>query len=148
MTPPVIIQAQLNHLDQLVPLLDQYRQFYRQPSAVDEARRFLQARLAGSESVIFLALRDNVGVGFTQLYPSFSSVSLRRLWILNDLFVAGDQRGQGVATALLERARTWAIATHAKGMALETAVDNPAQQLYERLGWQRDNGFYHYSLTV
>ena len=29
-------------------------------------------------------------IGFVQLYPSFSSVSMMRSWVLNDLFVKGN----------------------------------------------------------
>ena len=86
--------------------------------------------------------------GFTQLYPSFSSVSLRRLWILNDLFVAPSARGHGVGAALLARARVWAEETWAKGLVLETAVDNPAQRLYESMGWRRDEAALHYALYL
>ena len=99
-------------------------------------------------SVIFLAYSTaHEAVGFTQLYPSFSSVSLKGLWILNDLFVRSDVRQGGVGRALLERARQHAADTGAKGLILSTAVTNkPAQTLYESCGWQRDDEFLHYHL--
>jgi GNAT superfamily N-acetyltransferase len=145
-----IIQAVPEHLDVLVLLFDGYRQFYRQASDLEGAREFLSQRLERGESVIFLALSDSAeGLGFTQLYPSFSSVSMRRLWILNDLFVAPTARKLGVGQALLERARAFARETQAKGLTLQTAVDNlPAQALYESLGWQRETEFYTYNLYV
>ncbi|HEU4742336.1 MAG TPA: GNAT family N-acetyltransferase [Meiothermus sp.] len=145
-----IIQAAPEHLDVLVLLFDGYRQFYRQASDLEGAREFLSQRLERGESVIFLALSDSAeGLGFTQLYPSFSSVSMRRLWILNDLFVAPTARKLGVGQALLERARAFARETQAKGLTLQTAVDNlPAQALYESLGWQRETEFYTYNLYV
>ena len=88
-------------------------------------------------------------VGFTQLFPSFSSVSLKRLWILNDLFVTPNARRAGVAKALLERARQYALDTRAKALVLSTEVDNKsAQRLYEALGWRRDETFYTYGLEV
>lgn len=144
-----VIRADLNHLDVLAPLFDGYRQFYKQPSDVDGARHFLSERLTKNESVIFLALEGSVGLGFTQLYPSFSSVSMKRQWILNDLFVAPEARKMGVGEALLERARQFAVETQAKGLTLMTAVDNyPAQRLYERMGWQRENNFYTYTIRA
>lgn len=144
-----VLRATFAHLDALVSLFDGYRQFYKQPSDLEGSRRFLQERLSKGESVIFLAQSGGQARGFTQLYPSFSSVSMKRLWILNDLFVVPEARGQGVGEALLERARSFAIETGAKGLMLETAVDNtPAQRLYERLGWQRDTHFYVYNLGV
>jgi GNAT superfamily N-acetyltransferase len=144
-----IVRASLDHLDLLAPLFDGYRQFYQQRSDPDGAQAFLRERLASDESVVFLALRDTIGLGFAQLYPTFSSVSMKRFWILNDLFVAPEARRQGVGEALLERARQFAVETGAKGLMLETAVTNtPAQRLYERMGWQRDTEFYVYNLMV
>jgi GNAT superfamily N-acetyltransferase len=144
-----ILQAGPDHLGQIVPLFDAYRQFYEQPSDTQGARRFLHDRLVNGESVIFLALLDGEAAGFIQLYPSFSSVSMKRRWILNDLFVTPEARRKGVGEAMLERARLYAVETGAKGLMLETAVDNiPAQRLYESLGWQRETEFYVYNLRV
>ncbi len=147
-----IRRATTTDLDAAAPLFDAYRQFYGQRSDVAAARAFLEERLRRDESVIFLAVADEDGgeaLGFTQLYPSFSSVSLRRLWILNDLFVAPNGRRGGVGRRLLERAREWAIETEAKGLVLATAVTNrAAQALYESCGWQRDDEFQHYHLFV
>lgn len=140
-----IIRAGLEHLDLLVPLFDAYRQFYQQPSDPSRARSFLKARLEQQQSVVLLALDSGQALGFTQLYPTFSSVSLEPMWILNDLFVAPQGRKQGVGEALMQAALEFAGASGAKGMQLETAVDNyPAQRLYERLGWTRETGFYTY----
>nr|MDP9280734.1 GNAT family N-acetyltransferase [Chloroflexota bacterium] len=147
-----IRRATTTDLDAAAPLFDAYRQFYGQRSDVAAARAFLEERLRRDESVIFLAVADEDGgeaLGFTQLYPSFSSVSLRRLWILNDLFVAPNGRRGGFGRRLLERAREWAIETEAKGLVLATAVTNrAAQALYESCGWQRDDEFQHYHLFV
>lgn len=144
-----IILAQLEHVDLIAPLFDLYRQFYRQPPDPSGALKFIRERLERAESVIFLALDGNRAAGFTQLYPLFSSVSMRRLWLLNDLYVSSEIRQRGVGLALLERAREFAIETGAKGLELATATDNiPAQRLYEKTGWKKDLEFLHYSLTV
>ena len=144
-----IISVTPNEVGLVAPLFDQYRVFYRQPSDPALAQAFIAERVANRESVIFLALRDDEPVGFTQLYPSFSSVSARRTWILNDLYVVPSCRGQGVGSALLERARAHALETGAKGLGLQTAVDNHnAQRLYEALGYRREEGFYSYFLAV
>ena len=148
----LVRRAGLDDLSALAPLFDGYRQFYGQRSDLPGARAFLEERLRRDESVIFLAVADGEGgeaLGFTQLYPSFSSVSLRRLWILNDLFVRPDIRRGGVGRRLLERAREWAIETQAKGLILTTAITNQAAQaLYESCGWRRDGEFEHYQLLV
>lgn len=147
----LIKRATLSDLDDAAPLFDAYRQFYGQRSDVVAARAFLDERLRRGESVIFLAVGDDHGeaLGFTQLYPSFSSVSLKGLWILNDLFVGPGVRRGGVGRRLLDRARQWAVETEAKGLVLATAVTNStAQALYESCGWRRDDEFQHYHLFV
>lgn len=133
----------------LVSLFEAYRRFYRQKSAPRRARQFLRQRLRRGESIIFLATNAGAAVGFVQLYPSFDSLTMRRLWVLNDLFVPPAARRQGVAQALMTRAARFAKQTRAKGLILETAVDNrAAQKLYETLGWKRDTAFYRYYLDV
>jgi GNAT superfamily N-acetyltransferase len=142
-----IVRAERDHLEDVVPLFDEYRGFYEADSDQAAARAFLTERTDRDESVIFLAYVGSEPVGFTQLYPSFSSVSLKRLWILNDLFVRSDVRRAGVARALLEQARQHAVETGTKGLVLSTAVTNkPAQTLYESAGWRRDDEFIHYNL--
>ncbi|ULH15324.1 GNAT family N-acetyltransferase [Deinococcus sp. KNUC1210] len=132
-----------------VPLFDAYRQFYGQPSDVQAAQAFLSERLAREESVIFLAELDGRPAGFTQLYPLFSSVGMRRIWLLNDLYVAEEARRRGVSTALLNAARQHGLETGAARLMLSTATDNlAAQATYEAHGWQRDEGFYTYLLPL
>lgn len=149
-----IARASSADIPLIVPLFDAYRQFYKQAPDLEGARHFLTARFEEGSSVIFLAFsRDGGGTrqicGFTQLYPTFSSVSIKPLWILNDLFVAPEARRSGAGRALLERARDFASQTQARGLTLKTAVDNyTAQALYEAAGWQRDEQFYSYNLYL
>lgn len=145
-----IRQATLIDLDTVAPLFDGYRQFYGQPADVARARDFLAERLHQRESLILLALDEQgSGIGFTQLYPLFSSVRTVRTWLLNDLFVAAEARRQGVAAALLTAAAEHARALGAASLSLSTARDNAAAQaLYESMGWQRDHAFCEYSLTL
>ncbi|HEX7342209.1 MAG TPA: GNAT family N-acetyltransferase [Rhodanobacteraceae bacterium] len=150
MPPFEIHYASLDDLEALVPLFDAYRVFYQQPSDPVLARNFLGERLSRHESVIVLARAHGTHqpLGFIQLYPAFSSVVAGRIWILNDLFVAPQARHQGVARALLQRARKHAAATGSIRLVLETGEDNHiAQRLYESTGWQREAGF-HYQLAV
>ena len=157
MNPPAnslkIIRAEVWHAELVAPLFDAYRQFYKQPGDHSGAHRFITDRLKANESVVFLATLERDGaskaVGFVQLYPAFSSISMKRLWILNDLFVMPEARKQGVGAALMESARQLALATAAKELILETAIDNhSAQSLYEKLGYKRDVEFHRYSLSI
>ena len=144
-----ITQATPADVGAVASLFDAYRQFYKRTSNEEAARRFLFARLSKGESVLFLAWAKNVVVGFVHLYPVFSSTNLTRQWILNDLFVRPEARKQGVAHALMNRARQFAENTQADGLTLETAADNhPAQRLYEQLGWKRDEQFCRYFLAL
>ncbi len=144
-----IVQADHSHVEIVSALFDAYRVFYEQASDKDGARQFIAARIAAQESVIFLALNeDGEGVGFTQLYPSFTSVGMQRIWVLNDLYVAKAARKTGVAWALMEAAHAHARATGAKRVELATAPDNyAAQALYDKLGYSQDD-FFHYSFAV
>jgi GNAT superfamily N-acetyltransferase len=149
----LIKRAAVTDLDAVAPLFDAYRQFYGQRPDPAAARAFLGERLRRDESVIFFAAAEagpgSEALGFTQLYPSFSSVSVRRIWILNDLFVRPGLRRGGVGRGLLERAREWAIETDAKGLTLATTVSNAAARaLYESCGWRRHDEFEHYVLLV
>ncbi|MBX2827596.1 MAG: GNAT family N-acetyltransferase [Flavobacteriaceae bacterium] len=141
-----IIKATHENLTTLAPLFDGYRIFYKQNSDREAAQDFLSKRFAEGDSVIFMAVDEQGnGLGFTQLYPSFSSVFMQRVYILNDLFVDAHARGKGVGEALMEHAKVFAREQGAKGLTLETAVDNPAQKLYERLGWKKDTEVFHYT---
>lgn len=144
-----IIQAQPCHLPQLVPVFDAYRVFYQQESDLNLAEAFLRQRIEKQESVIFLAIDEKgKALGFTQLYPNFSSVSAKRTWQLNDLYVVKSARRQGVAKALMEHACQFAKRGGVKGIALETAESNhSAQRLYESLGYVKERGTYHYFLS-
>jgi ribosomal protein S18 acetylase RimI-like enzyme len=145
-----ILSAGISHLDDLVPLFDAYRVFYGQPSEPGPCRSFLAERLTGRESVVYLALDEDTQqpLGFVQLYPLFSSVSVQRLWIVNDLFVQPGARKRGVAAGLLERCHTLARETGAKGLQLETATDNhAAQRLYERTGFTRIDAIFYFLKT-
>lgn len=144
-----IVQAQYEHVALLAPLFDGYRVFYEQASDLEAARSFVDQRIVQRDAVIFVALGDGRALGFTQLYPSFSSVAMQRIWILNDLYVAPQARGRGVAESLLRRAEQYARQTRARRLELSTAAGNSAaQRLYEKLGWRRDTVFYHYELDL
>jgi len=143
-----IERAELRHIDEIAPLFDAYRRFYGQ---VDDprARAFLEERVARYESVVFMARLQGAAIGFCQLYPCFASVSLTRMFVLYDLFVAPQVRRCGAAASLLRAAVDYAAAQGAGQLMLQTAVTNlPAQRLYEREGWVRDNDFYVYEYHV
>jgi ribosomal protein S18 acetylase RimI-like enzyme len=137
-----------------VKLFDDYRIFYEQNSNIDGAEVFLKERLLKNEAHIFVAFISDSEkpVGFTLLYPKFSSVSIKRNFHLGDLYVAIDYRKKGIAEALMQTAKKFAIEQMASSISLNTALDNfSAQKLYEKLGYKKQGQifeFFHYQLDL
>jgi ribosomal protein S18 acetylase RimI-like enzyme len=140
----------------VISLFNQYRVFYKKESDIALAEKFIKERLDKTESVIFVALeKDGVQqnpVGFTQLYPKYSSVSASKNWILNDLYVDSNYRKQGIGEALIKNAMDFARAEGATFVQLETAIDNyTAQSLYEAVGFikqEPESGYLVYRVGV
>ena len=136
--PIEIREAARGDLDQLSGLFDRYRRFYRQPSDPEGARRFLTDRMLNRDSVIYIAVHEIRLAGFVQCYPIFTSVGMKRSWLLNDLFVLEEFRKRGVAKMLIEKCKALAVSTGANGLMLETEKSNAVgNQLYPAVGFER-----------
>lgn len=136
--------AKKKDLDKLTVLFDQYRLFYKQESDIENAKSFLKRRIKRKESVILIAEDNKKLLGFTQLFPIFTSVGMRRTWLLNDLYVCEESRGKGIATALLDAAKEFGKETKSKWLLLQTAADNfAAQKAYEKNGWLKETDFFY-----
>lgn len=145
----LVTYADQSNIPQLSVLFDQYRIFYEQETDVVGAEKFLKARFKQKDSSIIIASTESNIKGFIQLYPSFSSVSMKRVWILNDLFVADEYRRKNVARKLIEAAKKHANDTGAIRLELATQTSNiPAQNLYETMGFIKDELFFHYSFKA
>ena len=140
-----IVKATPKYLDDLNRLFDAYRIFYEAKSDLKASYHFLSERMLHNESTVYIAYIDNIAAGFTQIYPMFSSVSMQRLYVLNDLYVDPTYRSKGIGEALLNKGKEYTVANQGKCLILETANDNPAQHLYERLGWEKDLEYLHYT---
>lgn len=144
-----IRRAELSNLDHLAYLFDGYRQFYKQESDVAAAKAFIEARLTQKDSTIFIAFENEMPVGFAQLYPSFSSVSMCKILILNDLFVSPALRNLGAASLLMEYCESFAKKTGAIRLALATEKTNQAgQNLYKKMGWDLDESFLYFNKSI
>ena len=133
-----IIKATTIHLGDLVPLFDGYRVFYRQASNIKDVRVFLNERLTKQDSVIYIAYIDDIAVGFTQLYFLFSSVSMKPMYLLNDLYIDSNFRNKNIGKALIHKAKALCIEKGYKGLSIQTEKTNPAQHLYQREGFVKD----------
>lgn len=142
-------KATPSDLEHLAGLFNAYRVFYGKETDKEGALAFLKARLENGDSVIFVSLQEETLTGFVQLYPLFSSTRMKKLWLLNDLFVDANYRGQGISIALIEKAKTLCRETGACGMYLETAKSNTiGNQLYPRAGFtlNADHNFYDWNV--
>jgi ribosomal protein S18 acetylase RimI-like enzyme len=94
----------------------------------------------------------SIPVGFTQLYPAFSSGRMSKNWILNDLYVDAGYRARGIGKQLIETANQFARTDGAKFVKLETAYDNKiAQSVYEGIGFKQydpHDGFLTYKIDL
>lgn len=142
----MIRRAIINDLEHLADLFNQYRIFYNKSSDIDGAKSFLKNRILNEESIIFVSEdNENNLTGFVQLYPIFSSTRMKRLWLLNDLFVEPASRGKGFSTLLMKAAQDYAQLTQSAGLILETAKDNTiGNNLYPKVGFTLDTEHNYY----
>lgn len=142
----IIRVASMTDLKEVTELFDLYRQFYEKTSDVNAARDFVRARMERNESVIFVAEKDGRLIGFTQLYPLFSSTMMKKQWVLNDLYVRMEERKSGAGEKLMRAAMDFGTRDSSRGLTLQTAVTNvTARRLYEKLGWKKNETFLTYN---
>ena len=138
-------RATVTDVPEVAPLFAAYRDFYGAGYDVDAAAAFLTERLEQDESVVLLARNGATTVGFTQIYPTFSSTRLAPVWTLNDLFVTPDARGTGAVDALLDTTATLAKEAGVLEISLSTAHTNTrAQAVYDRHGYVVDDKYRRY----
>jgi ribosomal protein S18 acetylase RimI-like enzyme len=141
-----IVRAKLADVSDLHPLVEKYRAFYKQPEN-EKTLGYLKSRLENDEAIVFIARENDEAIGFTMLYPTFSTVSLSAVWLLNDLYVEESHRSKGIASKLMETAENAAREAGATRVFLRTANDNTiAQSLYEGRSYIQDEVFRRYDL--
>jgi len=95
--------------------------------------------------------RDELGaaVGFATVFWNWSTLSARRDALMNDLFVALEARGTGLAEALIGECAQLAREQGGRELDWQTAKDNlRAQAVYDRVGGKRDERWLSYSLDI
>lgn len=137
----------VNEVVKVAPLFKQYHEFYNVDSKIENIVQYLTERIEKEESIIFYVENDQGEfLGFTQLYPLFCSLEMKRIWLLYDLFTIPEARNLGVGTALLNKADELAKKENSAFIMLSTAKDNfTAQKLYEKNGYIRDDAFFVYN---
>ena len=149
----LIRKADITDIEQLSKLFDEYRIFYRKDSDLLGAENFLTKRITNKESEIIVAENaEKILMGFIQLYPLFSSTRMKRLWLLNDLYVNEKYREKKVSVALMNEAKVFATKTNSAGLILETEKSNViGNNLYPnpKVGFELDieHNFYFWNTT-
>jgi GNAT superfamily N-acetyltransferase len=138
-------------LDQLLPLMRAYCDFYRVDPTDEDLLAMSRALITDpdGEGVQIIA-RDGEGnaVGFATIFWTWSTLSASRIGVMNDLFVAPEARGSGLAEALIAECVDRCRARGARSLGWQTAKDNlRAQSVYERVGAEREE-WVDYSLEV
>lgn len=148
----MIRKANIQDLDQLTKLFDQYVVFYKNPSNYEKHHAFLKERLENNEATVFVAYdEENLDkiIGFVLIYVTFSSLALNRIVILNDLFVDPSARKKGIGEKLISQTEVFAKELGSHTIRLRTAKsNNVAQKLYQKMGFVREDYLYSYDLTV
>jgi ribosomal protein S18 acetylase RimI-like enzyme len=141
--------ADSSNIPKLANLFNQYRIFYGEETDLQAVTGFLKSRFNNKDSVIIVAHEKSQMSGFIQLYPSFSSIGMQKIWVLNDLFVDSGFRRQNVARNLMNAAKKYAEETGALRIDLATQITNIfAQNLYESMSYTKNESFFHYSLPI
>ncbi|MCD7948183.1 MAG: GNAT family N-acetyltransferase [Oscillospiraceae bacterium] len=141
--------AEQNDVEQVAKLVAEYRAFYGiATQEIAKIVSFINERMDKNESIIFVAedIETATLLGFIQLYPSFSTVSLKPQWILNDFYVVTSQRKKGIGSALMASVVKF-FEDKAKGFILVTGKNNhTAKYFYDKHGWSTgDYDFYTYT---
>lgn len=140
-----IKKAGLEDLDTAAALFNNYRVFYRQADDLETCKKFIHERLDNEQSTIFMIYVDDKAVGFVQLYKLYHYIKLQKQWLLSDLFVDPNYRGQGLSVALIDQAKQWCDETGACGLMLETEKTNDiGNTLYPRCGFEYDGNHNYY----
>lgn len=143
-------KATSKDVEHLSELFNAYRMFYQKASAIQSAKTFLEDRISNKDSEIFVAQNTtNKLVGFVQLYPLFSSTRMKKLWLLNDLFVHPEFRGNGISIGLIQKAKDLVLESNACGMYLETEKSNLiGNHLYPKTGFELNTSVNFYEWNV
>ena len=137
-------------LGELLPLMRGYCDFYEVSPSDDALVALARALIADPEreGVQLLARDEGRAVGFATIFWSWATTSAERIGVMNDLYVAREARGSGVAEVLIEACRKECATRGAGQLTWQTAPDNAAaMKVYDRIGATREQ-WVNYWLPV
>ncbi len=121
--------------EQWQPLWDGYNLFYERPNLPREITEAAWSRFLDPAEPMFAAVAELDGklVGLVHYLYHRSTTSVEYVCYLQDLFTAPEARGRGVGRALIEHVYGEAAKAGSRRVYWQTAEDNPARKLYDRL---------------
>ncbi|MBP1933738.1 GNAT family N-acetyltransferase [Ammoniphilus resinae] len=136
----MIRPARKTDIDHLLDMIVQYIvDFYNRPKPDERLLMELVNQLLENPAsgIQFVAEEDGKLLGFATLYFSFSTLQVKRMAILNDLFVLPDARGRKLGEKLFQTCLSYIRENDFAYMTWETAKDNKvARALYNKMGGQ------------
>ncbi|NVK22194.1 MAG: GNAT family N-acetyltransferase [Kangiellaceae bacterium] len=144
---------EINEIEEFVPHFDSYRQRYKQDSEVERISEFLRHLLEKQAAKIFVSYESSEDqqhmTGFVILYPSYSSIGLAPIWILNDFYVFAGEKKRETARALLDQAAKLCKLTDAIRIEVTTRKENyRLHKLYKEYGFEKDYKYDYYFLRI
>jgi len=125
------------NLEEVIPLVRQYQEFYKISDISDDRNRvfFSQFSESGNDGCLFLYRNsEGIAVAFATVYFSFVSSIPARAGVMNDLYTVPGHRGKGIGKRLINHCLQFALRKGAARLQWLTAEDNEqAQRLYDSL---------------
>jgi GNAT superfamily N-acetyltransferase len=146
-----IVRVRAEHVDQVLPLMRAYCDFYEAAPSAGALRAVAEALVADPDraGIQLLARADErTALGFATLFWTFSTLNGGAIGLMNDLYVAPAARGQGIGTALIDACAGQCVHHGMSAMEWYTAPSNArAQSVYDHTGATRSE-WVNYSLAV
>jgi len=146
-----IVRVRAEHLEQLVPLMRAYCEFYEASPSDAALRGLAEALLADSERAGIQLLardRDGTALGFATIFWTFSTLSAAPIGLMNDLYVAPAARGLGIGRELIDACARECGRRGVGELEWYTAPENKrAQSVYDGTGATRSD-WVSYSMPV
>ena len=144
-----IRDGRIDEIEELLPLMRAYCGFYEASPPDEGLLEMARALITDPDQGVFLIARDRGGaVGFATVDWKWSSLKAARIGYLEDIFVAPEARGQGIADALIEACAERCRERGMPSMQWLTALDNHrAQAVYDRTGAVSES-FLEYDLEL
>ena len=135
-----------NNLEEILPLIRQYQEFYKVADISDSRNRefFSQFGESNPSGCQFLFREADVVLGFATVYFTHNSTLPAKVGVLNDLFCVSASRGKGVGRKLVDHCHAYVVAQGAARLQWVTAPDNePANRLYESMNTNKSSWFFY-----